>query len=103
MNLRICSVSNCVMGFNAYDFNPYISLRNCHRKTRSSSEVRFDHRKPRKHQLQQSTYRAVAFVNRLRIIIENTNPTCLKQRPLRVLLSFFNDERNELAGATRKM
>ena len=84
--------------------NPYICLRNCLREIRSSSEVRFDYRKPRIHQYEQNIfYRAGAPVKRLPTTIDITNPTGLKQRLLDVLWSIFNDKYNELVSATRRM
>ena len=105
MQLRgLLTLSKCMTGFYDYDLNPYICLRNCSRELRSSIEVRFDYRKPRKPEYEQNFfYRASALVNRLPRIIDITNRTGLKQRLLRVLWSFFKKKSKELVNATWRM
>ena len=52
----LLTLFKCMLGFYNYDFNPYIWSKNCPREIRSSSEVRFDYRKPRKHQPEQKFF-----------------------------------------------
>ena len=97
----LLTLSKCMTGYFAIDFNPYLCLRKRTRDIRSSHDVRFDHRKPRKSQSEQSFFfRTSALVNRLPATIDINNPTGLKQRLLRVLWTFFNANYNELVSAT---
>ena len=97
----LLTLSKCMTGYFDIDFNPYLCLRKCTRDIRSSHDVRFDHRKPRENQSEQSFFfRTGALVNRLPATIDINNPTGLKQRLLRVLWTFFNANYNELVSVT---
>ena len=97
----LLTLSKCMTGYFDIDFNPCLCLKKCTLDIRSSHDVRFDHRKPRESQSEQSFFfHTGALVNRLPATIDINNPTGLKQRLLRVFWTFFNANYNKLVSST---